>query len=179
MLTAPADACEHQETTERQCFPSAEDRLLEGPRLKRAWVAMAILFTRPQADVPTTGGRGSSFDFLRAGFVDAQEPQAEEWKPLALAVAEFEAATPARFRAHAGPRAMQYVPPPQRDPREKPKARAPSLPLDRHRAKTLPLLWRVLPHAPGSTSCEIESVGCRRRRCFNHKGDAACDGGFP
>ena len=38
----------------------------------------------------------------------------EEWKPLALMVAEFEASTPARF--NHGPRAVQYVPPPQPDP---------------------------------------------------------------
>lgn len=45
----------------------------------------------------------------------------EEWRPLALMVAQFEAATPARFNK-AGPRAMQYIPPPPRDPSEKPKA---------------------------------------------------------
>jgi hypothetical protein len=44
----------------------------------------------------------------------------EEWKPLALMVAEFEASTPARFN-NAGPRAMQYVPPPQPAPNERPQ----------------------------------------------------------
>ncbi|CAK0783543.1 hypothetical protein CVIRNUC_006742 [Coccomyxa viridis] len=40
-------------------------------------------------------------------------PDQEEWKPLALMVAEFEASTPARF--NHGPRAVQYVPPAQPD----------------------------------------------------------------
>ncbi len=44
----------------------------------------------------------------------AQAQDQEEWKPLALMVAEFEASTPARF--NHGPRAVQYVPPPQPDP---------------------------------------------------------------
>ena len=43
-----------------------------------------------------------------------QAQEHEEWKPLALMVAEFEASTPARF--NHGPRAVQYVPPPQPDP---------------------------------------------------------------
>ena len=42
-----------------------------------------------------------------------QAPDQEEWKPLALMVAEFEASTPARF--NHGPRAVQYVPPAQPD----------------------------------------------------------------
>ena len=44
----------------------------------------------------------------------------EEWRPLALMVAQFEAATPARFN-HAGPRAVQYVPPPPPDPNGRPQ----------------------------------------------------------
>ena len=43
-----------------------------------------------------------------------QAQDQEEWKPLALMVAEFEASTPARF--NHGPRAVQYVPPPQPGP---------------------------------------------------------------
>ena len=43
----------------------------------------------------------------------------EEWQPLALMVAQFEASTPARF--NHGPRAVQYVPPQLHDPHEKPK----------------------------------------------------------
>ncbi|CAL5220532.1 g2566 [Coccomyxa viridis] len=50
----------------------------------------------------------------------------EEWKPLALMVAEFEASTPARF--NHGPRAVQYVPPPQPDPDA--RAAAPDLATD-------------------------------------------------
>lgn len=42
-----------------------------------------------------------------------QSSEQEEWKPLALMVAEFEASTPARF--NHGPRAVQYVPPAQPD----------------------------------------------------------------
>ena len=42
-----------------------------------------------------------------------QAPEQEQWKPLALMVAEFEASTPARF--NHGPRAVQYVPPAQLD----------------------------------------------------------------
>ena len=45
----------------------------------------------------------------------AQAQDQEEWKPLALMVAEFEASTPARF--NHGPRAVQYVPPPSAGPR--------------------------------------------------------------
>jgi hypothetical protein len=44
----------------------------------------------------------------------------EEWRPLALMVAQFEAATPARF-SRAGPRAVQYVPPPPPDPNGRPQ----------------------------------------------------------
>lgn len=42
----------------------------------------------------------------------------EEWRPLALMVAQFEAAMPARFNK-AGPRAVQYVPPPPPHPSDK------------------------------------------------------------
>ena len=41
------------------------------------------------------------------------DQEQEEWRPLALMVAEFEAATPARHvSGRAGPRAVQYMPPP-------------------------------------------------------------------
>ncbi|CAL8464330.1 g3865 [Coccomyxa elongata] len=85
----------------------------QAPRLKAAATAAGSKRpTRPVSPDLRTSKR------QRASAAGPLPQEQDEWKPLALMVAQFEAATPARFN-NAGPRAVHYVPPPPPHPSDK------------------------------------------------------------